>query len=175
MHAYLCASIHSFIPCMQVWTTWLQTPEYFARTPVSQWVADALPHLLRRPAALHSSRASPLSHVSPGQAHVRYRVADVVMQMLERDASEGGDARSGPLIDSRVCHERLLPAMAEVYVIYNYVHLYVCVYLWGDLMKTSGDLGETSGDLGETSRRPHLRETSGDLRRPMYVHVHLYV
>ena len=127
MHAYLCASIHSFIPCMQVWTTWLQTPEYFARTPVSQWVADALPHLLRRPAALHSSRASPLSHVSPGQAHVRYRVADVVMQMLERDASEGGDARSGPLIDSRVCHERLLPAMAEVYVIYNYVHIYVYI------------------------------------------------
>ena len=58
---------------------------------------------------------------------MRYRVADVVMQMLERDASEGGDARSGPLIDSRVCHELLLPAMAEVYVIYKYIHIYVCI------------------------------------------------
>ena len=118
---------------MQVWTTWLQTPEYFARTPVSQWVAEALPHLLRRPAALQSSRASPLSHVSPGQAHVRYRVADVVLQMLERDASEGGDARSGPLLDSRVCHERLLSAMAEVYVDiagYFCVAIYVCVYVY---------------------------------------------
>ena len=63
---------------------------------------------------------------------MRYRVVDVVMQMLERDASEGGDARSGPLLDSRVCHERLLSAMAEVYVDiagYFCVAIYVCVYV----------------------------------------------
>jgi len=59
-----------------VWATWLEEAAFFSRSASAEWAVEALVALMSRKGAFLS-------------AFKRYRLADVLVQMHARDASEG--------------------------------------------------------------------------------------
>jgi hypothetical protein len=89
-----------------VWSTWLEEAAFFSRSACAEGAVEALVALMSRKGAFSS-------------AFKRYRLADVLVQMHERDVSEGKPEFDGRLtlaLQSALCQRELVPALAEVYM-----------------------------------------------------------